>query len=209
MIFFFQTFSSLLEGPHSEVSDRVQYKNKLKILIIQDCLNLNSHVEYVGPWWRDPKNINIYYEDVCIDWAVKWFKVIYTIPIIELHSKEHPYSLNENWKQWFWFIKLLHAAARYWTKAEKANIALWRCCLAVKKKDQKWIFQHDKKTPDSQVWPHVTWKTGELRITGALRITLFHITFSSFPVTFLFSLHSYVFSRCEQLLMAKRDGLCM
>ena len=128
----------------------VQWKEKIKILITQSCLNPNSHAECVGHWWRLPRNINIYYEDVCIDWAVKWFKVIYAIPIIELHSKEHQCSHYENWKRWFWFIKLLCAATRYWTKRGKVNIKLWSRCLAVRKKDQRHIGHHDKRTETEQ-----------------------------------------------------------
>ena len=68
----FQNSSSLLEGPHSDLSSR--WKKKMKILITQSCLDPDSCTERVGHWWRLPRDINIYYEDMCIDWALKWFK---------------------------------------------------------------------------------------------------------------------------------------
>lgn len=38
----FQNFSFLLEGPHEDGSGRVQWKNKIKILITLSCLNPNT-----------------------------------------------------------------------------------------------------------------------------------------------------------------------
>lgn len=150
------------KGHSADVSDRVQWKNKIKILITQSCLNPNSCTECVQHQHRHPKNINIYYEDVCIDWAVKWFKVIYAIPIIELHSKEHQCSHNENWKRRFWFIKLLYAATRYWTKRGKVNISLWWCCLAVRKKNSGILVSMTQGCLVLRAWPHITLRTRAL-----------------------------------------------
>lgn len=77
------------------MSERVQWKNKVKILTTQSRLSPNSQSEYVGHWYRHVRNINMCYEDMHIDSAIKSFRERYAIPIIKLHS-EYQCSHNEN-----------------------------------------------------------------------------------------------------------------
>lgn len=162
---------------------------------------------------RHPKNIDIYYEDVCIDWAVKWFKVIYAIPIIELHSKEHQCSHNENWKRRFWFIKLLYAATRYWTKRGKVTMRLWWSCLAIRMKTRGPICLHDSEVPVSKgLTPHYLEDKSSLEVStwwpwGKL---WGHTFFYQWPVLLLHYLSPKTFPGCPKhsLLTSMNSYVC-
>lgn len=125
---------------------RTTFRHKFKME--EESKNIN-YPELPGSWqlcWMCGTLVEASKEHQYLLWryaywlSCKMIQVIYAIPIIEFHSKEHQCSHNENWKRWFWFIKLLYAATRYWTKRGKVSISLGSCCL--KKKDQRCIAQH-------------------------------------------------------------------